>query len=63
MAHMNGFADHGLDESAFGEKASLGSGLRTFDAFRESLLAQLAFFLYSIFPRSLCLLHYGGPVL
>jgi hypothetical protein len=31
---MNGFADHGLDEDAFGEKSTL-KGLQTFDAFRE----------------------------
>jgi hypothetical protein len=31
---MNGFADHGLDEDAFGEKSTL-NGLQTFDAFRE----------------------------
>ncbi len=36
MAHMNGFAKHGLDDDAFSEKSAL-SGLRTFDAFRESL--------------------------
>jgi hypothetical protein len=29
---MNGFADHGLDEDAFGEKGNLVSA---FDAFRE----------------------------
>lgn len=33
---MNGFESKGLDEDAFGEKSSL-SGLKTFDAFRESL--------------------------
>jgi hypothetical protein len=33
---MNGFADHGLDEKSFGDKAGLTSGLRTFDAFRKS---------------------------
>ena len=32
---MNGFADQGLDEGAFGEKKGLSEGLRTFDAFRE----------------------------
>lgn len=31
---MNGFADHGLDEAAFGEKKGFSEGLRTFDAFR-----------------------------
>jgi hypothetical protein len=36
MAHMNGFAKHGLDDDAFGEKSAL-SGLKTFDAFREYL--------------------------
>lgn len=32
---MNGFADHGLDEAAFGEKKGFTEGLRTFDAFRK----------------------------
>ena len=32
---MNGFADHQLDESAFGEKKTFTDGLRTFDAFRK----------------------------
>jgi len=36
MAHMNGFADRGLDENAFSEKAGLTSGLRTFDAFPKT---------------------------
>ena len=31
----NGFAAHGLNEDAFGEKTGIGSGLKTFDAFRE----------------------------
>ncbi|KAL9103544.1 MAG: hypothetical protein Q9163_001422 [Psora crenata] len=30
---MNGFADHGLDEDAFGEKKSISRGIRSFDAF------------------------------
>jgi hypothetical protein len=30
---MNGFADHGLDEGAFGEKT--GNIVKAFDAFRE----------------------------
>ena len=30
---MNGFASHGLDEGAFGEKST---GFRSFDAFRKS---------------------------
>lgn len=34
---MNGFADHGLDESAFGDKGGFTEGLRTFDAFRKSV--------------------------
>lgn len=38
---MNGFADHGLDESVFGEKKGFSDGLRTFDAFRESSVPQL----------------------
>lgn len=29
---MNGFANHGLDEDAFGEKGSI---VRAFDAFRK----------------------------
>lgn len=33
---MNGFVDQRLDEDAFGEKKGIGSGLRTFDAFRKS---------------------------
>ena len=33
---MNGFADHGLDESAFSEKKGLSEGIRSFDAFRKS---------------------------
>ena len=33
---MNGFASHGLDEDAFGEKSGLQGGLKTFDAFRMS---------------------------
>ena len=32
---MNGFADHGLSEDAFGEKDNLAGGLRSFDAFRK----------------------------
>ena len=32
---MNGFADHGLDEAAFGEKRGFTSNLQTFDAFRK----------------------------
>jgi hypothetical protein len=30
---MNGFASHGLDEAAFGEKGSI---VKAFDAFRKS---------------------------
>lgn len=33
---MNGFADHGLDEAAFGEKKGFTEGLRTFDAFPKT---------------------------
>ena len=33
---MNGFADHGLDESAFSEKKGLSEGIRSFDAFRKN---------------------------
>lgn len=36
---MNGFDSKGLDEDAFGEKSAL-SGLKTFDAFRESPLLE-----------------------
>ena len=36
---MNGFADRGLDEAAFGEKGGLTKNLRTFDAFRKSLIS------------------------
>jgi hypothetical protein len=32
---MNGFAQHGLNEEAFGEKDDNFSAIRTFDAFRE----------------------------
>ncbi|KAL9596958.1 MAG: hypothetical protein Q9219_005469 [cf. Caloplaca sp. 3 TL-2023] len=36
---MNGFADHGLDESAFGEKAGgFRENIRTFDAFPKTKL-------------------------
>lgn len=35
---MNGFADHGLDESAFGESKAF-SAVKAFDAFRECLLS------------------------
>jgi hypothetical protein len=35
MAHMNGFAKHGLDDDAFDAKSTL-AGLKTFDAFRKS---------------------------
>jgi len=34
---MNGFADHGLDEGAFGEKT--GNIVKAFDAFREFSLS------------------------
>ncbi|KAF6221211.1 hypothetical protein HO133_002066 [Letharia lupina] len=33
---MNGFADHNLDEGAFGEKKGFSEGLRTFDAFPKT---------------------------
>ncbi|MDI1488480.1 MAG: hypothetical protein OHK93_007755 [Ramalina farinacea] len=33
---MNGFADHGLSEDAFGEKDNLAGGLRSFDAFPKT---------------------------
>lgn len=38
---MNGFADHGLDESAFREKIGLSEGIRSFDAFRKSSLSSV----------------------
>lgn len=38
---MNGFADHGLDEGAFGEKKGFSEAFRTFDAFRRSYAAIL----------------------
>ena len=38
---MNGFAAHGLDEDAFGEKNGLSSGIRSFDAFRMYFLDNL----------------------
>lgn len=34
MAHMNGFAKHGLDDDGFNEQSAL-AGLRSFDAFRK----------------------------
>ncbi|KAK4691178.1 hypothetical protein P7C71_g5770, partial [Lecanoromycetidae sp. Uapishka_2] len=33
---MNGFGDHGLDESAFGEKKGFSEGIRSFDAFPKT---------------------------
>jgi hypothetical protein len=38
---MNGFAQHGLNEEAFGEKDDNFSAIRTFDAFREWPVAVL----------------------
>lgn len=40
---MNGFADHGLDEAAFGENRNLASNLRTFDAFRTYHILSFTF--------------------
>ncbi len=40
---MNGFADHGLDDSAFGEKKGLSENIRTFDAFRKTPTNQTHF--------------------
>ena len=40
---MNGFADHGLSEDAFGEKDNLAGGLRSFDAFRKFCQASSPF--------------------
>ncbi len=37
---MNGFAERGLDEDAFGEKKDALSGIRSFDAFRKCLSSQ-----------------------
>lgn len=41
---MNGFASHGLDEDAFGEKSGLQGGLKTFDAFRMSNFIPMDYF-------------------
>ena len=38
---MNGFADRGLDEDAFGETKGLSNGIRSFDAFRTFLFLTL----------------------
>lgn len=43
---MNGFADRGLDEAAFGEKKGFTEGLRTFDAFRKLYTSPL----HGVFP-------------
>ena len=43
MSHMNGFASHGLDEAAFGEKDGSSTVLKTFDAFREQSFFFLPF--------------------
>ncbi len=40
---MNGFADHGLDENAFGEKKGFSEGIRSFDAFRKIPINPLTF--------------------
>lgn len=45
---MNGFADHGLDEAAFGEKKGFTEGLRTFDAFRKLCASPLRGFFSTI---------------
>lgn len=45
---MNGFADHGLDEAAFGEKKGFTEGLRTFDAFRKLYTSPL----HGVFPTT-----------
>lgn len=47
---MNGFANHGLDEGAFGEQTGLSAGLRTFDAFRTLPLTTLYIVYCSVFP-------------
>ena len=41
---MNGFAEHGLDEDAFGEKK--GSIVQAFDAFRKSYFLEYLHFPY-----------------
>lgn len=41
---MNGFVDHGLDESAFGEKKGFSEGIRSFDAFRKTVPNLLRFY-------------------
>ena len=43
---MNGFAEKGLDEDAFGEKSNVQKGLQTFDAFRMFSLASTILYLY-----------------
>jgi hypothetical protein len=40
---MNGFTDHGLDESAFGEKKGFSEGIRSFDAFRKTPSAHIPY--------------------
>jgi hypothetical protein len=48
---MNGFAEHGLDEDAFGEKK--GNIVQAFDAFRKLCCLE---FLYSPYLKSIGLL-------
>lgn len=43
---MNGFAEKGLDEDAFGEKSTMQKGLQTFDAFRMSAGINNAIYIY-----------------
>lgn len=45
---MNGFVDHGLDESAFGEKKGFSEGIRSFDAFRKIFPIPLRSYLINI---------------
>ena len=46
---MNGFASHGLDEAAFGDKGGFSSGLKTFDAFRKLSSYFVAFFIAKLY--------------
>ena len=55
---MNGFAAHGLDEDAFGEKKGLSSGIRSFDAFRMAFLVHVRKF--NSGPRTFLALYHGG---
>ena len=47
---MNGFADHGLDEAAFGEKGGFTKNIQTFDAFRKLLFPLMSPLPHAIWP-------------